>query len=139
MLKIRNPERPEVRRAIYRAVRRAKSLSASEAARQLGLPKRTYEYFEGGDARFDFRRLEIFGDALDIDAQALLLAMMLDRPQFAVRAGGTHLVTVALRLCAELEDRLGDDLARLDGPTITRVLSSAFEGLAKEAEQRTFR
>ncbi len=104
----------------------------------MGMARRTYEYFEGGDARLDLRKLELFSDRLGIDGMAVLVAMMMDRPQLAIRLGEVHLLSVAVDLCAELEARLGDRISRLDGPTVLRCLTPAFESLAREADSRTF-
>lgn len=138
-MKLRAPENADTRRRTLRRVRQARGLTAAEAAARMGLARRTYEYFEGGDARFDLRKLELFSDRLGIDGLALLVAMMMDRPQFAIRLGEVHLLSVAVGLCAELEGRLGDRISRLDGPTVLRCLKPAFDSLEREAHSRTFR
>lgn len=128
---LRNAEDSHVRRRIFRAVRQARGLTLSEAADRLGVPDRTYRYFESGRAGLDLRRIDRFADAMETDASTILVSLLLDDARFAVRCLDNGFIDSLLQFSQSMGAKLGPHLARLDVRSVAEALQQAEEILGR--------
>ncbi len=103
-------------------VRQRRGLTASEVAARMGLPLRTYSFFESGRTRLDVERIGLFAAATESDVHAILTAVAIGAPQFAARCMDNKLMSVLVAGVQRFDERLGDDLARIQ---VARYISAA--------------
>lgn len=120
-----------------RAVRRHRGLSSAQAARLLGVPRRTYQFWEGGQGKIDLEKLDLFARAVNADPFALLLAAQFGSSEFAVRAAGNKAAMVLIIALEQFNADAGDRLAQLDTASLLSAMSEAFRKLLAELEART--
>jgi transcriptional regulator with XRE-family HTH domain len=111
-----------------KAVRKDRRLRTSEVARAMGMPLRSYEHFEAGRARITFDRLAKFAEVTNSDPLALLAAIPLQSPEFALRCADNKLMTVMMIALSELNEELGEDIEYLE----TGTLIGAFTRIRRE-------
>ena len=121
---------------ILRALRRRRGLSATEVARRMELPKRTYELFESGKGRLSLSRLQSFAEATDTDGYAILIGLAFGDPSFALRCADNKLMTAAIMSLDDLHREAGDDLALLDPRGVMQAMDTACDALLAEARER---
>jgi hypothetical protein len=102
----------------------------------MGMPLRSYEHFEGGFGRLNLPRLKAFAEATATDPYAILAALEFNAPDLAVHSMDNHLVSVVLLSLAELDDRAGELIARLDTRTLITLLAAVLQELAEAARRR---
>lgn len=103
----------------------------------MGMPLRSYEHFEAGGGRLNIERIYQFGRVLDVDPHAILAAVMIDSPRFAVRTADNKLIQAFLILLQEFDATLGDEIASLETATIVATFSQAFDALADDARRKS--
>lgn len=119
-----------------KAIRKERRLRASEVARALGMPLRTYEHFEAGRGRMTYDRLVKFAEVTDSDPVALLATLPLLSPEFAVRCADNKLMTILMMAVSDLDDDLGEDLTYLDPATLIHAFSRLKRDLAAHVRGR---
>ncbi len=118
-----------------RSVRRARGMTAQQAADAMNLPLRTYEYFEAGQGRVNLDYLHRFAAAANCDPYALLLGPGLGSQEFARRTADTKMILIFLIALGEFEGRMGDRMINLDPRDLIEVFTEAFRKI--EADMRT--
>jgi hypothetical protein len=73
---------------------------------------------------------------LDADPYAILMAIEIGSPEFAVRCAGNKLVTGLTIAMLELDAAAGDDIAQLDPVLLMRAFTQLGDGLAAQARER---
>jgi transcriptional regulator with XRE-family HTH domain len=131
------PKRNRLLSEAVRLIRRARRLRAREVAQAMGVAQRSYEHFEGGEGRPNLERIEAFAAATDSDPHAILAALMIASPKFALRTADNKLMTAFLIGLREFDEDLGDQIAELETSTIVAAFSQAFATLAADARTRT--
>ena len=120
-----------------RAIRHARGLSALDVAQRMGLPRRSYAFFEAGGGRVNIDRIMAFAQATDSDPYAILVSVMIGAPELAPRASDNKLMTAFMILLQEFNAEVGDDIAQLETGAVIGAFSAAFRRLADAAaEQR---
>jgi transcriptional regulator with XRE-family HTH domain len=119
-----------------RSVRRARNLTAADAAAAMTLPLRTYEYFEAGAGRVNLDHLRRFAAVADADPYALLVCPDLGSTELARRTADSKLMLIFLQALGEFERRAGDRMAALDPREIIRAFTAAFQTLEAELQHR---
>lgn len=127
------PSRSEALAQALKSLRRLRGLRPGEMADAMGMPRRSYEYFEAGRGPLNVDRVHRFAQILDVDPFAILAAMEIRSPQFAVRCAEHKLMTVMMVAVQEFDAAAGDDIGRLNAATIISGLTRVFDALAKEA------
>jgi len=102
----------------------------------MGLPTRTYQHFESGRTYLDLERLIAFAEATDSDACGILAAVLMGSPMFAVRSMDNKLMSVLLGGAQRLNERLGDDLSRLEVGRLIAAVRKVFDELEAELAAR---
>ena len=122
--------------ATLKAVRRVRGLRATETADALGMPLRSYEYFEGGEGKFDFLKVFQFARVTDTDPFAILAAIQLGDPEFAARSADNKLMMLNYMSVGDLSGELGPDLAILDSAFILAEFTETRRRLVAEVHRR---
>lgn len=126
-----------------RAVRRYRTLTAQQVADAMGLPLRTYEYFEAGAGRVNLDYVHRFAVATNCDPYGLVLGPALGSTDFARRIADTKMILIFLIALGEFETRMEDRLLTLDPRVLIEAFSEAFrkieaDSVARDREMKTW-
>ena len=126
----------EVLSAAIRLVRTHRRMKTAEIAQAMGMALRSYEYFEAGGGRVNLERIHRFAEVTDSDPYAILAALALGSPEFALRTADNKLMTVLMVALQEFDEEVGDVLAELDARTIINTFTKALKDLALQSVRR---
>lgn len=121
---------------VLKLVRRRRGLSAVEVAERMALNIRTYRHFEAGKTLLNFPRIQAFALATDSDAHAILTAVMLEAPQFAIHTIDNKAMSVIMAGVRRFEERVGDGMARIEVTRFVATFRRAFDDLEAELAER---
>jgi transcriptional regulator with XRE-family HTH domain len=121
---------------LMKALRRRRGLRVSETAAAVGMPRRSYQHFEAGRGRLDVGRLHRFAQAIDADFYALLAALEIGSPAFALRCADNKLMTIFMMALQDFDALAGDDIARLDPHLLMATFTAMFDELRAVARDR---
>ena len=119
-----------------KALRRRRGLRAEDVAREMRMPLRSFEYFEAGHGRLNLDRVHEFASVLNADPFAILLAMDMGSPNFAVRSADNKLVTILNIALQDFDAATGDAISQLDPQTLMASFAKLFDELASVARER---
>jgi transcriptional regulator with XRE-family HTH domain len=119
-----------------KAIRRLRGRRLVDVAADMGMKPRTYEYFESGRGPLNVDRIHQFADVLDADPYAILMAIEIGSPAFAVRCAGNKMITGLTISMLELDAMAGDDIAQLDPNLLMKAFNQMSDGLASQARER---
>jgi transcriptional regulator with XRE-family HTH domain len=128
------PTLSELLSQALRGVRRARRLRAQDVAEAMGLPLRSYEYFEGGSGQINMERVYAFAKATGSDGDAILAAILIGEPELAVWAADNKMVLALKIALGEFAEDLGADIARIDTRALLTAFTQMFKDLAAEAK-----
>lgn len=117
-------------------VRRGRGLSAAEVAERMSLNIRTYRHFEAGKTYLDFNRIQAFALATDSDPHAILAAVMLETPAFAVHAIDNKVMSVIMAGVRRFEERVGERMAKIEVSRFISAFRRAFDDLETDLALR---
>jgi transcriptional regulator with XRE-family HTH domain len=121
---------------ILRSLRRLRRLKARDMAAAMSMPLRSYEHFESAAGRINLERIQSFANASDTDPYAILAAMIIRSPRFALRAANNKMMTAFLITLCEFDESLGDGIEELETGAFVAAFTQAFETLQAEARQK---
>lgn len=119
-----------------RALRQRRKLTVAKIAHQMAMAKRSYEYLQAGKSGLRLDRIQLFAEAADSDAAAIVAAMMLGRPELAIQCADTKLFSIVQHAVAKLSLELGDDMFQLTARDCLSVMQNALQPLAEMARAR---
>lgn len=119
-----------------RLIRTHRRMKSADIAQAMGMALRSYEHFEAGGGRINLERIHRFADATDSDPYAILAALALGSPHFALRAADNKLMTIMMVALQEFDEELGDLSAELDGRTLINTFTKAMKELALQSVRR---
>lgn len=122
--------------ASLRLIRSHRRLRAVEVAQAMNMALRSYEHFEAGAGRINLARIHRFAEVTDSDPHAIIAALSLGSPAFALRAVDNKLATILMVVLQEFDEEVGDAMADLDARTIINTFTRAFRDLAGLAVTR---
>jgi hypothetical protein len=99
----------------------------------MGMQRRTYEYFEAGRGKINVDRIHQFAKVLDVDPYAILAAVEIRAPGFAVACAEHKMMTVFMVGLQEFDANANAAVAKLNTATIVTGFTHVFEALAREA------
>jgi hypothetical protein len=99
----------------------------------MGMERRTYEYFEAGRGKINVDRVHQFAKILDVDPFAILAAVEIRSPQFAIECAEHKFMTVFMVTLQEFDARARSNIGRLNAATIVSGFTRIFDALAREA------
>lgn len=101
----------------------------------MGMQRRTYEYFEAGRGKINVDRIHQFARILDVDPYAILAAVEIRSPGFAVACANHKLMTVYMVSLQEFDANAGETIARLNAATIVSGFTRIFDAFGREAAE----
>jgi transcriptional regulator with XRE-family HTH domain len=110
-------------------LRRLRGRRPGELAVLIGISRRSYEYFEAGRGPLNVDRVHRFAQILDVDPFAILAAMEIRSPQFALQCAEHKLMTIMTVAVQEFDAAAGDAIGRLNAATIISGLTRVFDAL----------
>lgn len=119
-----------------RLVRKHRAMRQIDVAEAMGLPIRTYQNFEAGRIHLDFEKIKAFATATDSDPHAILAAVMIGSPAFALRSTKNKLTSVLMTALQRFDERLGDDIARIEVGRLIKAFRKVFADLETELAER---
>ncbi len=125
-------ERQQLLSQILKAIRRRRGLRSSEVARLMGMPLRSYQHFESARGREDAPTLHAFAEAVNADGYAILLALDMKTPEFALDCLDNQFASVMILAVRRFRKQAGHDLARLDPRSVIGAFERAFGELTRK-------
>lgn len=122
--------------ASLRLIRNHRRLKTADIAQSMGMALRSYEHFEAGGGRVNLERIHRFAEVTDSDPYAILAALALGSPDFALRTTDNKLMTILMVALQEFDEEVGDVLAELDARTIINTFTRALKELALQSVRR---
>ena len=119
-----------------RKIRKARRLRASEVARVMGMPLRSYEHLEAGQGKITYERLVRFAEATNCDPVALLAVVPMGSMEFAERCADNKLMQIVMIVLSELNEDLGPDIVYLESRTIIGGITRLCRELAEHVRKR---
>lgn len=133
------PERQsqsETLSAALRLIRAHRRMKSAEAAQAMNMAQRSYEHFEAGGGRINLERVHRFAEVTDSDPHAIVTALALGSPRFALRCADNKLMTIFTVAVQEFDAEVGDAVADLDARTIINAFTRALRDLALQSVRR---
>jgi len=122
--------------ASLRLIRSHRRLRAADVAQAMNMALRSYEHFEAGAGRINLERIHRFAEVTDSDPHAIIAALSLGSPDFALRAADNKLATILMVVLQEFDEAVGDAMAELDARPIINTFTRALRDLAGLAVAR---
>jgi len=122
--------------AFARSVRRFRGLTAQQVADGIGLPLRTYEYFESGKGRVNLDYIRRFAAFTNSDPFAILVGLGMSRPDLVRRCSDNKLMLVFMITLGEFDQVMGDRIHTLDSATLIEAFTETFRKLEAESRER---
>jgi transcriptional regulator with XRE-family HTH domain len=120
---------------VLKAIRRRRGLRAAEVAQRMAMAPRSYERFESGRSTLNVARIHQFAKAVDADAYAILIALEIGSPAFALRCVDNKAMTIMIIALQEFDALAGDDIARLEPRALIAAFGQLFDGLTAKARE----
>ncbi len=122
--------------AALRLIRTHRRLKTSEVAAEMGMALRSYEHFEAGGGRINIQRIHRFAEVTGSDVHAIIAALALGSPAFALRCADNQLMTILLVALQEFDEAVGDAIPELDARVIINTFTKALNDLAVQSVRR---
>jgi transcriptional regulator with XRE-family HTH domain len=129
------PDRRASLSQVLKALRRQRGLRPGQVAQAMGMRPRSYEYFESGRGRLNLDRIHRFAEVLDVDPFAIVAALEIGSPRFALRCADNKLMTILIMALQDFDTQAGDDIARLDARSLIGEFTRALDELARRARE----
>ena len=121
---------------ILKALRRLRGLRSIDVANAMKMKHRTYEYFESGKASLDVDRVHQVAKILKADPYAILAAIDIASPAYALRTADNKFNTFWLMALLEFDATAQDDIARLAPAVLIAGFTKMFDELLFLARER---
>lgn len=121
---------------ILKALRRLRGLRPIDVANAMQMKPRTYEYFESGRASLDVDRVHQVAKVLNADPYAILAAIDIASPAFALRTVENKMATLWLMALLEFDATAQDDITRLAPSVLIAAFTKMFDELLFLARDR---
>lgn len=120
---------------VLRAIRRRRGLRTATVAQRMGMAIRSYERFESGRGALNVTRVHRFAQATDSDAYAILMALDIRSPAFALRCMDNKAMTLLVMAVQEFDATAEDDVGRLEPRSLIAAYTQLFDGLTAKARE----
>jgi len=130
------PSLNETLAASLRLIRTQRRMKTIEVARAMGMALRSYEHFEAGGGKVNLERIHRFAEVTKSDPYAIIAALALGSPAFALRCADNKLMTILMVALHELDEDAGDAIADLDALPIINAFTKTMKDLAAQSVRR---
>lgn len=111
-------------------IRLHRAMSPGEVAAGMHMPLRTYQRFEAGRKRMNLEQIYRFAAVTRSDPQAILHAVAIGSPAYALRACDNQMSTIVTVGVKNFNDLMGDRIQALDSRTLANAVIRMFSELA---------
>ena len=119
-----------------KTIRRLRDLSAVVVSDRMNVSLRTYQDFEAGRGRLNEDYVHRFARATNSDPHAILHAVKIGSPQFAVWCADNKFLTVFEIELQRFDERMGERIRSLEPRELIVAISAMFEALELETRNR---
>jgi transcriptional regulator with XRE-family HTH domain len=119
-----------------KGIRRLRAISAPEVSQRMNISLRTYQDFEAGRGRLNTDYVHRFAKVTNSDPHAILHAVAIGTPQFAVWCADNKFLTVFEIELQRFAERMGDRIRTLEPRDLILAVSTLFEALELESRDR---
>jgi transcriptional regulator with XRE-family HTH domain len=120
---------------ILKAIRRRREMGVADVAKAMGMATRTYADFEAGRTQLNVARIHQFAKVVGADPYAILVALEIRSPAFALRCMDQQLMSFLMSAIQDFDARAPDSIARLDPRKLIAVFREMFDGLIEESRE----
>jgi transcriptional regulator with XRE-family HTH domain len=128
-----NPPENDQLPVILKAIRRRRGVGVAEVAKAMGIGIRTYADFEAGRSHLNVARIHHFARVVGADPYAILVALEIKSPTFALRCVDNQLMAIILLGIKDFDARAKDNVALLDPRTLIAACQKFFDGLIAQS------
>jgi transcriptional regulator with XRE-family HTH domain len=121
---------------VLKALRRLRGMRPIDVANAMKMKPRSYEYFESGKARLNVDRVHQVARVLNADPYAILAAIDIGSPAFALRTAENKFGTLWLMALLEFDATAQDDVARLAPSVLIAGFTKMFDEFLRLARER---
>lgn len=122
--------------AALRQIRTHRRMRTIDVAREMGMALRSYEHFEAGGGRVNMERIHRFAEVTRSDPYAILTALALGSPAFALRCADNKLMMILTVALQDFDLQRGDAIAELDALPIINAFTKALHELGEQSVRR---
>jgi transcriptional regulator with XRE-family HTH domain len=126
---------PNLLPQILKAIRRRRGLSVKAAAAAMPMALRSYVHFESGRGRLKIERIYQFAQMTNSDPLAILIALEIKSPAFALRCMENKGMTIFVMALKQFDAQVKDDFTRLDPRTLVSASRQFFDGLSAKIQE----
>jgi hypothetical protein len=106
-------------------------------AKAMNVAPRTYEDFENGRTKYlNYERVFSFSRILNLDPTAILAALEMRAPEFALHCAANKLMMVHMTAVEDFYAATQDAVVALDALTLMEAYAAFYAGLAELARKR---
>ncbi|WP_155965848.1 MULTISPECIES: helix-turn-helix transcriptional regulator [Brevundimonas] len=116
-----------------RLIRSHRRMRTVDVAAGMNMALRSYEHFESGAGRINLERIHRFAEVTNSDPHAILAALALGSPAFALRCADNKLATIIAVVLQEFDEEAGDAIIDLDARTIINAFTKTLKDLADQS------
>jgi hypothetical protein len=101
----------------------------------MGIATRTYANFEAGRGRLSVAKIHKFSQIVRADPYAILVALDIKSPSFALRCMDHQFMSMLIVLIQEFDGRARDSFTRIDPRILYAHARQFFDGLIAQSEE----
>jgi transcriptional regulator with XRE-family HTH domain len=120
---------------ILKAIRRRRGLKVAQVAKAMGIATRTYANFEAGRQRISISRIHLFAQIVGADPYAILIAVDIKSPSFALRCMEHGFMSMLIVLIQDFDARAQDSFAQIDPRVLYATSRQFFDGLLEQTQE----
>ena len=121
---------------ILKSIRGLRHMSAPDVAAAMGMKLRTYYSFESGAGALNIARIQRFAEATDSDGVAIMDALMLGAPEYALRCMDNKACSIQLASFRRFNDRVGDRMTNIGPSIFIEAFKRPYDSLQEHADRR---
>jgi len=110
-------------------------MTTMQAARAMNMALRTYERLEAGEGRFNLERVYRFAAATDSDPGALIMAVAIGSPEFAIRCADNKLMSILTVALQDFDDAMRDRIRKLEAGSLISAFNETFASLEQRSRE----
>ena len=118
-----------------KGVRKHRAMTTRDTASAMNISLRTYQRFEAGTTRFNLDHIHRFAVATRSDPYAIILAMAIGSPAFAVHSADNKIGTIITIGAQKFDQTLGARISELDTHALVDAVAGMFDRLTDRVLQ----
>jgi len=121
---------------ILKQIRTMRRMTARAVSAAMDMPLRSYYSFESGQGALDLTKLWRFADATDSDPFAIVIALVVGSPDYALRSMDNKAASILLASLKHFNDRVGDRMVHVGSAAFIEAFKRQFDSLEEHLAKR---